>query len=71
VIDIIVMIVRNDMSFNRPQRYCMKIDNPKFKTNPPGIAVVEIKLVPSLNLDAKAAAPDDTCGGIFAYTFRS
>jgi len=48
----------------------MNIDNPKFKTNPPGIAVTEIKLVPSLNLDAKAAAPEDTYGGIFAYTFR-
>jgi hypothetical protein len=48
----------------------MNIDNPKFKTNPPGIAVAEIKLVPSLNLDAKVAAPEDTYGGIFAYTFR-
>jgi hypothetical protein len=66
VIDIMVMIVRKDMSFKRPQRYCINIDSPKFKIKPPVIAVVDIKLVPSLNLDAKAAAPDVTYGGMVA-----
>jgi hypothetical protein len=60
VIDIMVMMVRKDMSFNRPQRYWMNIEKPKLRTIPPGTAVVEMKFVPSLNLDAKAAAPDET-----------
>lgn len=59
-IEIIVMIVRNDISFRRPHKYCINIESPRFKINPPGTAAVDMKLVPSLNLEANAAAPDDT-----------
>ena len=59
-IEIIVMIVRKDISFNKPHKYWMNIESPKFKINPPGTAAVDMKLVPSLNLDANSAAPDDT-----------
>jgi len=38
----------------------MNIERPKFRTKPPGMAVVEIKFVPSLNLEANAAAPEVT-----------
>ena len=70
-IEIIALIVKNDISFNRPQIYQITNDIDKFTTIPPGTAVVDITSMPPLNFAATEAASLLTCGGTVAYWFKS
>ena len=56
VIEIRVIIVRNDISFKRPQRYYMKSAKPVLRIMPPANEETEIKFIPSLNFEANSAA---------------
>ena len=62
VIEIIAFIVRNDISFKRPQIYWIIIEIPRFAAIPPGI-VEGITWTPPLNLAAIEATAELTYGG--------
>ena len=53
VIDIMVMMVRKDMSFNRPQRYWMNTNRERFINTMPGKKVV---FITDMDLVSEAAS---------------